>query len=231
MNAKTAVNPNVKPQVRPQRVIALSGPPAVGKSTFVQELQEAFTSAGLPAPPVVSPDYFIYEDGVYKWSPERAKKAWNLAYRKLERVSVFETDNPVVLWDSTLCNPKARKSLLQQWGHLTRPGSTRELVVLPNPSWETIYERNSERTPDRQVPVETMQRMYREWVDPRLGPVKEEGWTAIWFSTEKLIEDLRSNVIAPLLEAKKSQALEEIAAEISFSPDDFDPDAQFRRRR
>jgi tRNA uridine 5-carbamoylmethylation protein Kti12 len=219
--SKFQTDPRVHPTVRAQRIIALSGPPAVGKSTTVKQIQKVFTDAGLPAPPVVSPDTYIYEEGIYNWTPQRANLAWRKAYRKLENVSCTTTDNPVILWDSTLTTPKSRIQLLSNFGHLCRAGSSFELVHLPSPGFATLVSRNEERTPDRQVPMDVMQRMYGEWMKADNFPTTREGWKKIWTSVDTLIADLDAEIIEPLRAAKKANSLDAAASEISLSNNDF----------
>lgn len=221
--SKFHTDPNIHPVVRAQRIIALSGPPAIGKSTTVAKIQSVFTEAGLPKPPVVSPDDFIYERGIYNWTPERAREAWKRAYRKLENLSCATTDNPVILWDSTLTNVKARRQLLANWGHLCRAGSSWELVHLPSPGFSTLVARNDERTPDRQVSEETMRRMYNDWVNKENFPTKREGWHHVWTEVDQLIDNLESEIILPLQEKRRAYNLERAASEVQLDSNDFEP--------
>jgi tRNA uridine 5-carbamoylmethylation protein Kti12 len=229
--SKFQTDPNVHPVVRAQRIIALSGPPAIGKSTTVTQIQKVFTDAGLPKPPVVSPDDFIYDGGIYAWTPERARDAWRRAYRKLENLSCATTDNPVILWDSTLTNVKARRQLLANWAHLCRAGSSWEVLQLASPGFETLVKRNDERTPDRQVPRDTMERMYNDYVNRDNFPTKREGWHKIWTAPEDLIRDLQNELIVPLQEKRRSESLQKAAASIQLSDNDFEPGRFAGRQR
>lgn len=206
----------------PQRIICLSGPPAIGKSTFARRVREQFNAAGLAAPPIVSPDDFVYDQGIYKWTPQRSQEAWRRAYRRLEQESLMKQDNRIILWDSTLTTPKTRIMLLKNFKSLTRAGASIELLVLPAPGLEELQRRNLERTPDRQVPSETILKMYREFIDPVNFPTKREGWAKIWTSPDDLLRDLEGTVLAPAQEVKKEQARKSSAKGISLSEKDFE---------
>jgi predicted kinase len=174
----------------PQRVIALCGPPAVGKSTFANQLKERLGDDCV----IVSPDAFLWENGIYKFTPARVKEAWHLAYSRLEKCSL-KTNTPFIVFDATLTSPSARKSFLGACGMHVRAGASLEVVTFENPGLETLLERNSERTPDRQVPDDTIRSMYTAWISAPIQ--RSEGWNVVWSNGSKLIEDLEQNYLAP----------------------------------
>lgn len=223
------LNRDIETLKRPQRIIALSGPPAIGKTTFINEVKKMFTDEGLPEPPVVSPDAFIYEGGIYQWSPARAREAWRKAYRKLENVSIRSVDCPIIFWDATLCHGKARRALLREWGHLTRAGSRHEILELPSPGYEVLVERDSERTPDRQIGEEVIKRMFNQYMNRDDRPTEKEGWKAIWRDPEAFKADLRETVIQPIFEERRKKLNEEAFKDIEISDEDFN-ETQYPRR-
>lgn len=81
-----------------KRLIILRGVPGCGKSTFASFLQE--TAGAI----VCSNDSFLYEDGKYKWSPDRCADAIEKCFYKFEYA--VKTSAPLIVIDNTNTNPK-----------------------------------------------------------------------------------------------------------------------------
>ena len=140
---------------------------------------------------VISPDNFIYNaEGIYEWTPERAKSSWNKAYSLLQKAIRSEKYDKVIMMGgipasgkTTYLNeigrdPKAiyfDATFTNKWGR----GKMIEIIKKENPYlWiEIIFldtpknvclMRNEERTPDRKIPMEAYDRM--------CGALKKEGF-------------------------------------------------------
>lgn len=197
------LNRDIDAAVRPQRVIAIAGPPSIGKTTAAKNIQQLFAKLDLPVPPLVSPDKYMYENGVYKWTPQRARASWERAYRELEVLSVRSTGCPVILWESELVSPRERMSLLAQWAHLTRAGATNELLFLPSPGFGELLERNSNLPPDVAVPEQRLRESYNTYANRQHEPTQREGWSTVWRDESKLSENINETIVKYLLEERR----------------------------
>lgn len=128
---------------------------------------------------VISPDaWLIGDDGVYRWSPERIREAWERAFQALETALRDPANERLVLlvglpgagkstwlashdrggvihFDATLCAASERKPLI---AIARRAGRPVEAVWFDTPVLP-CRQRNAARPPDRRVPDETIDRM------------------------------------------------------------------------
>ncbi len=146
----------------------LCGPPATGKSTFTKTLPSSFH--------IVSPDNFVYDEkGIYNWTPDRARNAWSSAYAELRSLMESRTN---VVFDSTMCHAKARRKFLQEISRYPNFDEYQLVAVsLPVLPIDVLLKRNSERSPDRRVPENTIRNMLDSY--SKDGPTEEEGWDKI----------------------------------------------------
>ncbi len=135
------------------QVVIAPGPPSLGKSTYFrkQELR------------VISPDAHVYNaDGIYEWTPDRAKAAWDRAYEECREAIA---NGQSFAFDATLVSVKARAafiSKLREYGY-------RDPVVavnLPDPGIEVLVERDAVRPNKHNVGRGVIERMYSQWQRP-----------------------------------------------------------------
>ena len=150
----------------------------------------------------ISPDYHLYDDGVYNWTPERSEMAWTIAKGKLieaVKSDQYQTvtfmggipgagkstwlennyDPKHIFFDATLTKKsgyRGRKALVELVRSVSNNIPIR--IFFLNTSFSVCVERNSKRAESRKVPAETMERMFQEVLE--LGfPKKEEGFTEV----------------------------------------------------
>lgn len=128
---------------------------------------------------IIEPDQHYYENGVYVWTPDRCKTAWEQCYRRLEellqsgdyRRLILLIGVPgsgkstwagrhdtadVILFDGVFAQPVRRKEALAM---AARYGVQVEAICLDTDLAECLL-RNSRRSPDRKVPEETIRQMH-----------------------------------------------------------------------
>ncbi len=143
---------------------------------------------------IISPDSYIYIDGKYVWTPERASMAWKMAYdaleaafktQEFERVvigigvpgsgkSTYITKNEnakYIYFDATFCNKRSRKEIIRRAKVAKMPI---DALFFETP-YSVCAERNSKRPEDRRVPKKTMEAMF----DKLKAPEYEEGFAKI----------------------------------------------------
>lgn len=158
------------PSTKPEQV-------EVEQGGFRGEVLVRTPSMSTPLAIVVSPDaHLVNEAGKYEWSPTRVKQAWENARAEL-RVVLYYADKLVLMvgvpgagkstwlaangeqgavyFDATLCGDRARAEFV---GLARSMGKPVEVVWLDTPVAVCVA-RNAARTPDRQVPEETVRGM------------------------------------------------------------------------
>ena len=138
---------------------------------------------------IVSPDSHVldsqlmlpfqgYPTQEYKWTPARAKAAWDEAYAELRDIVTWDEVEELVLlcgipgagkstwlsqnaregvvyFDATFTNKRARRPVIQ----IGKDAGVKVSIQVINTPFETCVERNNTRTADRQVPPDVMERM------------------------------------------------------------------------
>jgi predicted kinase len=138
---------------------------------------------------IISPDSFLISNGLYYWTPSRAGKAWKDAKELFAYASEFYSDYPIYLtcglpgsgkstwakvqtnkliFDATLTKLSDRNKV-RSWA-----GRPVHCVFFDTPL-EICLERNSQRTPDRIIGADVIQRMVTQLVPP----TKEEGFLSL----------------------------------------------------
>lgn len=132
-------------------------------------------------PTIISPDYHIVNplNGLYEWSPQAARRAWELCYVQLEALwqlgehkhlvlmvgipgagkSTWLANNAeegTIYWDACFPDHKSRHPVIEA---AREYGMTVGIVWLDTPI-NTCVVRNSARSPDRQVPLESIHSMH-----------------------------------------------------------------------
>lgn len=150
------------------RLYIMSGPPASGKSTYVD---------GLPDDVVrISPDNFVYNDeGIYEWTPKRSNAAWKRAHDLLAQTLV---EGKSCVFDATFTGSKRRRKFFNQISKYKGFDNYWVVAVCaPVLPLTVLIERNSTRSPDRQVPYNTIKQMLESYsVD---GPKSDEGFDEV----------------------------------------------------
>lgn len=150
----------------------------------------------------ISPDYHLYENGIYNWTPERSEMAWTIAKGKLIAALESEKYHSVtfmggipgagkstwlennydpnhIFFDATLTKKggyRGREALIDLVRSVSASIPIR--IFFLNTSFEVCKSRNSKRAESRKVPEETMERMFQEVL--KYGfPQKEEGFSEV----------------------------------------------------
>lgn len=150
---------------------------------------------------VISPDNFIYNtNGIYEWTPERAKSSWNKSYAILRKalqsnkynkvilmggipasgkstyLSKFGKDPQAIYFDATFTNKWGRGNILQIIDQES-PDMWVEIIFLDTPK-NVCLMRNDQRTPDRKIPTEAYDRMCGA-LEKEGFPTKAEGFDKV----------------------------------------------------
>lgn len=150
---------------------------------------------------IISPDNFIYNaEGIYDWSPERAKASWNKSYAILKKALVTGKYNKVILmggipasgkttylneigrdpkaiyFDATFTNKWGRGAILDVIKEVY-PDIWVEIIFLDTPK-NVCLMRNEQRTPDRKIPTEAYDRMCGA-LEKEGFPTKSEGFDKV----------------------------------------------------
>ena len=156
---------------------------------------------------VISPDNHLYEDGVYKFTQERAKAAWAACYAELDEaladpqvsrvvllvgvpasgkstwVSRQSPDPTTVLFDATFVKLDWRAPVVEK---VLAAGKQVEAIWVWAPP-EVIKERNAQRPADRMIPEQVIEEMFGHLdMEP---PTVAEGFSRV-FLTSGLWEPL-----------------------------------------
>lgn len=94
-------------------MIILRGVPGCGKSTLASLLNNIYQDST-----ICSNDAYMYEDGVYKWSPDKIKTAVELCYNRAENAML--TGIEIVIIDNTHCKEEYVKKytdLAEKYGY------------------------------------------------------------------------------------------------------------------
>jgi predicted kinase len=145
---------------------------------------------------IIEPDKYYDDAGRYVWTPERSVDAWERCYQELRAAlaggsyrrvvlligipgsgkSTFARNHDaadVILFDGFFAAAERRRRVLAIAASFGVPVEALWLKV----DWETCVHRNDQRRPDRRVPPETMEIMWRMLQET--PPTVEEGFAAI----------------------------------------------------
>jgi predicted kinase len=145
---------------------------------------------------IIEPDKHYNDAGLYVWTPERSISAWERCYEELRTALASGTYRKVValigipgsgkstfarahdaadviLFDGFFASPERRRRILDISAEFGVPVEAVWLAA----DWETCVRRNEQRRPDRRVPQETMETMWRMLRET--PPSLEEGFVAI----------------------------------------------------
>jgi predicted kinase len=148
----------------PRTIVALSGVPGSGKSTFIRDLVREYPEHNWH---IAHPDAVREELTGDVNDQSRNKEVWATTYERLGRAA--EEGRPII-FDATLASPYVRKQVVQ-----SVPGDYERILVRLGTSLEESLRRNKSR--DRVVPEDVIRRMYASLEkDP---PGEFEGWTRI----------------------------------------------------
>jgi predicted kinase len=145
---------------------------------------------------ILEPDRFYDDGGRYVWSQERCDAAWAECYRLLQQGLAKETIRKVVILVGLPGCGKSRYAAVHDGedvvvfdGLFVDRGRRARVVTIAQAagvaveavwfqtSWETCVARNGRRSPDRQVPAETMARLRQQLAaDP---PTPGEGFASL----------------------------------------------------
>ena len=84
-------------------VYMMYGLPGTGKSTHLKQLGGEYV--------VICPDEYLYENGVYNWSPQRVAEAWERAY---EALNVAVKGHLSIVFDATFLTKAARARFMNR---------------------------------------------------------------------------------------------------------------------
>ena len=157
---------------------------------------------------IINPDKYLYDEkGVYKWTPERIKTAWEESYRELDECieDGFCTKNGdrknyrrLIMMSglpasgkTTWVRKNKKEGIIYFDATFTNKHTRKllldhirhrsnmpvEAVVMDTPI-EVCKERNAKRTEDRQVPDDAYDRMHK-WAKRDGPPTEKEGFCRI----------------------------------------------------
>ena len=152
------------PITKRQTLIALSGVPGSGKSTFIRKFVDDHPDYGWQ---IIHPDAIREELTGDVNDQSRNKEVWALAYQRLREASA---QGLPVIFDATLASPYIRREVAGS----VPPEYHRVLVSLDTPLEESLS-RNKQRK--RVVPEHVIRRMYTSLKEN--PPDRSEGWTRI----------------------------------------------------
>jgi predicted kinase len=159
-------------------VFALCGPPASGKSTYLEKIRKFSENKHVHFPYVViCPDQIIRElnNGEYLWSPSAAKLAWEESYERVKK-EVEEQKNHII-FDSTMCSLSRRAKFIHKLSVLDKEANYHLVLVrLPYVDTEVLVERDNNRV-DQRIGRETIERMVNDIA--KNPPSVKEGWDYI----------------------------------------------------
>jgi len=156
-------------------VYMMYGLPGTGKSTHLKQLGGEYV--------VICPDEYLYENGVYNWSPQRVAEAWERAY---EALNVAVKGHLSIVFDATFLTKAARARFMNRVKSFC-PDALFIVLKLDTPVEECVR-RNDMRPADRRVPKETMDRMLTTMQPPSLS----EGLIVLSAETEPQDYAMRS---------------------------------------
>jgi hypothetical protein len=151
---------------------------------------------------VISPDHYIFDqNGVYTWTPGRAKRAWDLAYKALKDSLREHPDLPLLImsgipgsgkstwlaqydglgidgiaFDATFTRAKDRVRIINT-ARRVNP-QVRICCISFKTPFELCRERNNARSKDRKVPEESMDRMISAIT--KEPPAMDDGFDALY---------------------------------------------------
>lgn len=150
---------------------------------------------------IISPDNNLYDDqGLYVWTPERARSSWNKSYQELRealRSGQYDRlilmggipasgkstwlgkagrDPNAIYFDATFTNKWSRANIIDIVVEES-PDTPVEIVFLDTPK-NICMMRNETRSPDRRVPPEAYDRMCGA-LEKEGFPTKSEGFDRV----------------------------------------------------
>jgi len=146
---------------------------------------------------IIESDQLLYDNGHYYWTPERAVAAWSRCYQQLTRAlathnhrllllliglpgsgkSTYAASNDrpdIIIFDGTFVDATRRSRVTAA----ARAAGLPAIAVWLDTNFNTCLQRNQQRPPDRQVPLDSMNMMLH-----RLNstpPQIEEGFSQIY---------------------------------------------------
>ena len=150
---------------------------------------------------IISPDNFIYNaEGIYEWTPAKAKSSWNKAYGVLRKairsgkydkvimmggipasgkttyLSEVGREPNAIYFDATFTNKWGRGMMIELINE-EDPDMWVEIIFLDTPK-NVCLMRNEERSPDRKIPTEAYDRMCGA-LEKEGFPTKAEGFDKV----------------------------------------------------
>ena len=149
------------------KLIITIGLPGSGKSTW----------AGSQNVPVICPDTFLMDKGVYKWSFERANRAWAVAYQELGSW-LRQADADTVIFDACFCSVIDRAAVL----NICKAFGVVVEAVFFHVDLKTCIRRNESRSADRHVPETRLLQMAGRITPPSYA---EDFNSSVFFTSQE----------------------------------------------
>lgn len=151
-----------------KRLVLMQGLPGSGKSTVAREIAADAEAEGLRAVIRSTDDFFTTSDGHYAFDEEKLPTAHRLNEMRADRD--MEDGVDVVIVDNTF----TRREFAQPYVDSARKHGYEIEVRLVDPGIDVCKARNAERTPDRRIPDEVIDRMHGQMEELRFDDEPEQ---------------------------------------------------------